>query len=428
MVYKKSLALLGGTPVIKTKFKKYSTLDSTDRMAVMRVLESGILSQFIGDAGDFFLGGPEVRNFENSFAKLLKVKNAVSVNSWTSGLWAAIGSLGLEPGSEVITSSWTMAATATTILHWNAIPVFADIDSKTFNLDIKSVESNITENTRAIVSPDIFGQSADIEALQKLCKKFNLFLVSDTAQSPLATRNGYFAGTASDIGGFSFNYHKHVHTGEGGMLVTNNSEIKDKLQLLRNHGEVALAKRLDKRKMYGIMGMNIRMGEIEAALGANQIRKLDRAILSRQDAAERFTAGIQNLEGLVTPYLDSGNDHVYYVYGIKIDPENLGVDRNMIIKALRAEGVDGLMVGYQNIHLLPLFREQLTFKNNSIPYSLLSRSRARELRIQKLPVAERLHNSNFIGLHWCAFELSNKEVDKLIEAFVKVWTNLSFLR
>jgi dTDP-4-amino-4,6-dideoxygalactose transaminase len=100
----------------------------------------------------------------------------------------------------------------------------------------------------------------------------------------------------------------------------------------------------------------------------------------------------------------------------------------MIINALRAEGVDGLMVGYQNIHLLPLFREQLTFKNNSIPYSLLSRSRARELRIQKLPVAERLHNSNFIGLHWCAFELSNKEVDKLIEAFVKVWTNLSFLR
>lgn len=428
MVGSKSLALFGGVPVITNSFKKYTTLDETDEAVVIKVFRSGNLSKFLGDAGDFFLGGPEVRNFEDSFSKLLNVKYAVSVNSWTSGLWAAIGSLELEPGSEVITSSWTMAATATTILHWNCAPVFADIDRRTFNLDVKSVEDNITTRTRAIVSPDIFGQSADIESLRNLCNQYNLSLVSDTAQAPMATRNGYFAGTASDVAGFSFNYHKHIHTGEGGMLVTNDLEILDRLQLLRNHGEVAISRRKSRDKKYGIMGMNMRLGEIEAALGTNQIQKLEKAVVSRRNAAKRFTTGIQNLHGLSTPHVDFGNDHVYYVYGMTIDHKVIEVDRDKIIDALRAEGVPGLIAGYQNLHKLPLFSEQLTYKNNALPYTLLPKNRAKELRNQKLPVAEQLHNLNFIGLNWCAFELANEEIDQLIEAFIKVWDNLRFLR
>ena len=424
----KALAIFGGVPSVKTPFKKYSSLDVSDEVEVLRVLKSGNLSQFIGDSGEFFLGGPEVQNFEKSFAELFQVNHAVSVNSWTSGLWAAMGALSIEPGSEVITSPWTMAATATTILHWNAVPVFADIEPTTFNLDVNSVESYITSRTRAIVSPDIFGQSADIESLQNVCKKHGLYLISDTAQSPLATRNGYFAGTSSDIGGFSFNYHKHIQTGEGGMLVSNNPELADRLQLLRNHGEVALAKRKTHPRMYGILGMNLRLGEIESALGTNQLKKLNHAVESRRRSADRLTAGIQNLSGLSVPYLEKGNSHVYYIYGITIDPKILGVSRENIIKALIAEGVPGLLSGYCNLHKLPLFSEQLTYKNNPLPYSLLPKKRSKELKMQKLAVAEELHNSTFIGIKWCEFEYSNYEVDELIEAFCKVWSNLELLR
>jgi dTDP-4-amino-4,6-dideoxygalactose transaminase len=428
MLSESSLAILGGVPVIQGPFSKYSTIDSSDIGKVMGVLTSGSLSQFIGDAGEYFLGGPEVRRFESAFSDLFQVQYSVSVNSWTSGLWAAVGALGLEPGSEVITSPWTMAATATTLLHWNLVPVFADIDYQTFNLDSKDVEAKITKRTRAIISPDIFGQSADIESLLQICKKYDLFLVSDTAQSPMAKRNGYFAGTASHIGGFSFNYHKHIHTGEGGMLITNDPEFADRLQLLRNHGEVAISRREQTNLVYGIMGMNMRLGEIESAIGTNQLTKLEGAINSRRNAANRFTAGLKDLPGLTVPFIDSGNDHVYYVYGMKIDNSVTGVSRKRIFDALVAEGVPSIMQGYQNLHMLPLFRKQLTYKNNNIPYSLISKKRARELRWQILPVAEQLHNESFIGINWCAHNYSNSEVDLLIRAFQKVWASLEKLR
>jgi perosamine synthetase len=428
MTHNRSLALFGGKPVIDSTFPKYSSISLSDHGEVLRVINSGLLSQFIGDAGEYFLGGPEVRRFESEFSNFFGVSHSVSVNSWTSGLWAAIGALGLEPGSEVITSPWTMAATATTLLHWNLVPVFADIDPLTFNLDPKDVEAKINPRTRAIISPDIFGQSADIESLLKLCEMNSLFLVSDTAQSPMAMRNGYFAGTSSHIAGFSFNYHKHIHTGEGGMLITNDPGLADRLQLLRNHGEVALSRRSKDSWMYGIMGMNMRLGEIEAAIGSNQLTKLEGAVNSRRSAANRFSEGIRDLNGLKIPYVASGNEHVYYVYGIVLNQLETGVHREKMIEALRAEGVPAVMPGYQNLHKLPLFQEQLTYKFNPLPYSLLTKKRARQLKEQVLPVAEELHSQSFIGINWCAHNYSDLEVDLLISAFRKIWKNLDELR
>lgn len=422
------LALRGGTPVIQSPFIGYSTIDHTDGLVVQRVINSGSLSQFIGDAGSYFLGGPEIRSFESNFAEKFHANHAVSINSWTSGLWVAIGALGLDPGSEVITSPWTMAATATTLLHWNVVPVFAEIDNRTFNLNPIDVEAKVTSRTRAIVCPDIFGQSADIEALLKTCSKYGLSLVSDSAQAPFATRNGYFAGTASHIGGYSFNYHKHIHTGEGGMLVTNDSSLADRMQLLRNHGEVVISRRPKEEHQYGILGMNMRLGEIEGAIGKNQLLKLDGAVASRQRAAERFSIGLSDLIGLTIPLIEPENTHVYYVFGMKLNLEEIGVSRVQIIDALKAEGVPGLMTGYQNLHKLPLFSEQLTYRNNPLPYSLLSPGRALELRNQILPVAENLHNDTFFGINWCAFALTDSEVDLLIGAFRKVWANLSSLK
>jgi perosamine synthetase len=422
------LAILGGKPVIQRDFVKYSSIDDSDSSEVQRVISSGSLSQFIGDAGQYFLGGPEIRSFEDNFAKKFKVKHSISVNSWTSGLWIAIGALELEPGTEVITSPWTMAATATTLLHWNVVPVFADIDRRTFNLDPIDVESKITSRTSAIVSPDIFGQSADIESLLKICSRHKLSLISDSAQAPYAVRNGYFAGTAAHIGGYSFNYHKHIQTGEGGMLVTGDSDLADRMQLLRNHGEVVISRRPKEEYQFGIMGMNMRLGEIEGAIGNNQLLKLDAAVASRQRAAERFTKGVHDLMGLETPFVEFVNTHVYYVYGMQLDLAKLGVRREKIIEALKAEGVPALMMGYQNLHNLPIFREQLTYRNNPLPYSLLSPKRATELRSQRLPVAEKSHNETFFGINWCAYSFSDEEVDLLIVAFRKVWENIGFLK
>lgn len=424
----KKLALLGGNPVINTPFEEYESLRDSDIAAALEVLNSKILSEYIGSSGNYFLGGRRVKGLESTWKQYFKVEYAVSINSWTSGLWIAIGALGLEPGSEVIVSSWTMAATATTILHWNLIPVFADIDIATFNLNPVDVEHRITNRTRAIVSPDIFGQSADIESLKKICERYDLKLISDTAQSPGAKRHGYFAGTASDIGGFSLNYHKHIHSGEGGVAVTNSPELALRMQLLRNHGEVVVGQNRELKDQFGIMGMNLRLGEIESAIAESQLTALTDAIESRRRGAQLLTSLISELPGIFVPEISPGNDHVYYVYGMRFDFHKLGINRATLVRALKAEGVPAMQEGYQNIHSLPLFSEQLTFRGNPLPYSLLPRKRRHELSKTVLPISEKLHQTDFVGINWCAKRYTDNEVQSLAEAFHKVWNNLNHLR
>lgn len=428
MVNKSELAIYGGQPVINKELLNYQAIDDSDIEAALNVLKSGNLSQFIGDLSPNFYGGDRVQEMEKAWAKYFNVDFAISCNSWTSGLWLSVGALEIDPGSEVIVSTWTMAATATTILHWNLIPVFADIDPETFNLDLQDVENKITSRTRAIVSPDIFGQSADIEGLRKLCLKHDLYLMSDTAQAPGATRNDYFAGTRSDIAGFSLNYHKHIHAGEGGVVVTNSSKLAERVQLLRNHGEVIIGKKLSDSPTYGILGMNMRMGEIEAAISKNQLGKLSSAISSRQKAANQFNNSLANFEGLQIPRIDVGNSHVYYVYGITLNTESLGISRQIIRDALAAEGVPALASGYQNIHTLPLFKKRLTYRNNPLPYSLISKKRSKEIANYRLGVAENLHQNNFLGINWCAKNLNTEDVNLISDAFEKVWSNLDVLR
>ena len=177
------------------------------------------LSQFLAAEPDFF-GGPKVNEFERACEAYFGVKHAITVNSWTSGLIAAVGAIGIEPGDEVIVSPWTMCASATAILHWNAIPVFADIEEQTFCLHPGSVEACITPQTRAIMAIDIFGQSADMKALRAIADKYNLKIISDTAQAPGARYGASFAGTLADVGGYSLNYHKHINTGEVSVTMT----------------------------------------------------------------------------------------------------------------------------------------------------------------------------------------------------------------
>ena len=167
----KKLALHGGEKTIKKTIARYNSIGLEEVEAVKSVVEDGVLSKYLGCWSDDFYGGSKVQKFERDCERYFEVKHAITVNSWTSGLVAAVGAIGVEPGDEIIVTPWTMCATATAILHWNAIPIFADIESETFCLDVVSVEANITSKTKAIMAVDIFGHSANMDALMSLAKK-----------------------------------------------------------------------------------------------------------------------------------------------------------------------------------------------------------------------------------------------------------------
>jgi len=423
----KKLALFGGRPVIDREFVKYQSIGEEEENAVLKVMRSGVLSAYIASPGEGFMGGKEVRSLEKEAQRYFGVRHAIVVNSWTSGLIAAIGAIGIEPGDEVITTPWTMSATATAILHWCGIPIFADIDRHTFNIDPKSVERNITPRTKAVIAVDIFGQSADVLRLRQICDKYNLMLISDTAQAPGAMVNNSFAGTLADIGGFSLNYHKHIHCGEGGILVTNNDKLADRLRLIRNHAEVVINDGSPEH-LSNMLGFNFRMGEIEASIARVQLSKLKSRISSRQEIAQKINSCLGELHGIKSPYIEDGNTHVYYVYGCIVDSEETGVHRDKIIEALRAEGVPGLSVGYQNIHLLPAYIQRVAYGTSGFPWT--SKYVDREVIYCKglCPIAEELHEQSFFGLNLCMFELNDEDVNQILESFRKVWNNLDQLR
>jgi dTDP-4-amino-4,6-dideoxygalactose transaminase len=419
------LALLGGTPVIQKEFKKYNPLGREELDAAKNVIDSGVLSQFLGCWHEDFYGGPKVQEFEMEAAKYFGVKHAVTVNSWTSGLVAAVGAIGIEPGDEVIVSPWTMSASATAILHWNGIPVFADIDIDTYNLCPDSILKNISPQTKAIMVVDIFGQSADMDLIMEIAKEYKLKVISDTAQAPGALYGDRYAGTCADVGGFSLNYHKHIHTGEGGILVTNDDDIAERLQLIRNHAEVVVE---DKgvTNLTNMVGHNFRLGEIECAMGIEQLKKLKGLVQSRQLLAETLTEGLKSLDGLKTPTQFNNRTHVYYVYAMQLDLEVLQVSRQKIVEALAAEGVI-VMPTYQNIHLIPLYQKKIAFGSKGFPWS--SEFCKREISYKKgiCPNAEYLNDNSYMGFGMCVYDLTLEDIKLIIKSFHKVWKNLDNL-
>lgn len=423
---KSQLALYGGAKTIEFSFQPYNSIGTEEVLAAKKVIESGVLSKFLGRWGSEFLGGPKVKEFERDCEHYFNVKHAITVNSWTSGLVTAVGALNIEPGDEIIVTPWTMCASASAILHWNAIPVFADIEADTFCLDPKSIEANITPFTKAIMSVDIGGHPADTDVINEIARKHNLRVISDTAQAPGALYKGKFAGTQTDIGGYSLNYHKHIHTGEGGILVTNDDLLADRMRLIRNHAEAAVGD-MGLDNISNMIGHNFRLGEIECAIGIEQLKKLSGFIKSRQRAASRLSDGLKDLKGLRTPLVKQECTHSYYMYFMLIDDVELGVTRNQIFDALVAEGVPGLSTTFANLHLLPMYQRKIAYGSGGFPWS--SNICRRDVSYSKgiCPVAESLHDRSYIGFQMCMHAMSDSEVDLMIEAFQKVWSNLDVL-
>ena len=419
------LALLGGPKTIGEPFRRYNPIGAEEARAAKEVIDGGILSQFIGAWHEDFLGGPKVRAFERAWQEHFGTRHAVSVNSCTSALSTAVGAIGIEPGDEVIVSPWTMSASATAILHWNAIPVFADIERETFNLDPKSVEANITPHTRAIVAVDIFGHSADMEAILAIAEHHRLKVISDSAQAPGARYHGRYAGTPAHIGCYSLNYHKHIHTGEGGVLVTDDERLADRACLIRNHAESVVGGK-GETDLANMIGYNYRLGEIEAAMGIEQLKKLEKLVGLRQRLAARLTQGLAELPGLRTPIVKPDCTHAYYVYAMVLDTERLGVSRDRIHQALVAEGVPNLGPRYVNVHRLPMYQRKIAHGGKGFPWTIARREV--DYRVGICPVAEELQDRSYLGYHICMDNLGDAEIDLVVAAFRKVWGQLEALR
>jgi dTDP-4-amino-4,6-dideoxygalactose transaminase len=253
-----------------------------------------------------------------------------------------------------------------------------------------------------------------------------LKVISDTAQAPGALYKGRFAGTRAHVGGYSLNYHKHIHTGEGGILVTDDDYIAERLQLIRNHAEVVVAGK-GITDIINMVGHNFRLGEIECAIGIEQLKKLDGFVRSRQMLAEALTEGLRGLPGLGVPVVKPDRTHVYYVYPMQLDLALLGISRDRICDALAAEGV-AISRSYQNIHLLPLYQRKIAFGSRGFPWTSDICHRDVDYSRGICPVAETLNDKSYIGFGMCVYDLDLEDIRQIAGAFHKVWANLDELR
>jgi perosamine synthetase len=417
------LAVRGGKPVLGAPPPLYNAMGPAEIAAAERVVRSGVLSGFVGAWGPDFHGGPEVRALEDEWARRFGVAKAVTMNSATSGLIAAMGAIGLSPGDEVILPPYTMSATAMAPLFYGGIPVFADVEPDTFCISPESVKACLTEKTRAIFAVNLFGHPAQLAALRKLADERGIWLVEDNAQGPLAREGARWAGTVGHIGVFSLNYHKHFHTGEGGVCVTDDAMLARKLGMIRNHGE-NVVEPLEMDDLTNMVGHNFRLGETAAAIGRVQLARSEEHVQLRERVAAKFTEVARDLEGITPPAVRAGCRHVYYVWAFKVDEKKLGVSRNVFAKALAAEGLP-VAEGYvRPLYRLPLFRKRRAFGRDGWPFTLTDRTYPDGL----CPVVERLHEKELMYVPVCSHDLGSNTVDRMLEALVKVHRHRAELR
>jgi dTDP-4-amino-4,6-dideoxygalactose transaminase len=416
------LAIHGGRPVLKRPLPAVHNISGREIAAVVKVLRRGPLSGFVGVPGPNFLGGPQIHAFESAFRARFQVKHAVSFNSATTALHGAIVALKIGPGDEVIVPAWTMSASPMSIIMNGAVPIFADIDERTFCIDPKSVRVRITKNTKAIMAVNLFGQMADYDELLKISQEHKLAIIEDNAQSPGATWRGRHAGTVGDIGVYSFNIHKTIQAGEGGVLVTNNGKYALRGQLCRNHGE-SVVEGLDGYDAGPIFGSNYRMTELTAAIADVQLARLDQFTRRRTDLADYLTKKLHSISGINTPYVGRDNTHVYYIYPMRIRAEELGLSRDALVSAMAAEGFP-MSRGYvKPLHLLPIFQTQKAFNDTSFPFKSNYYDGKPDYSLGSCPVAERLHDKEFTATTICQFPYTKRDIDHFVIALKKVLAN-----
>lgn len=357
------LAIHGGAKACEKPFP--SVGDASGRMIgdeekalVMEVLDSGALNRN---------NGTKVKDFEQGFASWYGVKDAVASSSGTSALHIAVGSLDLEPGDEVITSTITDMGSVIGILAQNLVPIFADVDIRTGCITAETIERVMSPRTRAIMPVHLFGQPSDMDPIMKLAKKHDLFVIEDASQAHGAVYNGRKVGTIGDVNAFSFQQSKQMTTGDGGMTISDNEKLATRARLFMDKAWP----RTSGSRGHAFLGYNYRMTELHGAVGIAQLGKLDEILRRRRSTAERLTAAIADIPGVKPPFLYDGITHSYWIYSFTIDEKRYGVTGRQVAKALGAEGAP-FNAGYipNPMFEYPVIKDRITFGTSQIPWTL----------------------------------------------------------
>lgn len=316
------------------------SIDEEDIEKVVKVLRS-----------DWITTGPKVQEFETSISKYVGSKFTTVVNSGTSALDLAVQSLNLKAKSEVITTPFSFMATANAIVYNDLVPVFADIQKETRNIDPDQIRAKITKKTKAIIYMDYAGQPCDIKEIREIADEYDLYLIEDACHAMGAEYNGKKVGTFADLTVFSFHPVKHITTGEGGAVTTDHQNLDETLKVLRNHG---IDKDLHKRQsqadyMYDMktLGRNYRLTDIQCALGISQLKKLDYYIEMRNKLVIFYSNKLKDLEFLDTPVVKPHIKHAWHIYTLLLDER---VKRDKFFQYMKKNNIG------VNVHYIPIYR------------------------------------------------------------------------
>lgn len=314
--------------------------------------------------------GPKVKEFETLFAEIHGVKHALAVSNCTTALHLALVALGVTEGDEVLVPAFTWVSTANAVMYCNATPIFVDVDPVTFNIDTTKIEEKITSKTKAIIPVHLFGLCADIDEIKRIAPQ--LKIVEDGACAAGAGLRGRFAGSLGDIGCFSFHPRKSVTTGEGGMLTTNNDQLADKLNMLRNHGaSISEEQRHKGPKPYvlpdfDLVGFNYRMTDLQGALGVVQLNKLDKFINERNKWAQYYHEEFSEVEWLRRPIYSPEFKHGWQSYVLFVDESKSPMKRNDLMEHLQQKGIS-TRPGTHAVHMLGFYKNRFNIKPEDYP-------------------------------------------------------------
>ncbi len=389
------LAINGGKP-IRDKLLPYGHqwIDEEDIKAVSEVMHSDWITQ-----------GPKVAEFEEEFARCVGAKYAVAVNSGTAALHATCFAAQIEKGDEAITTPITFVASANCVLYQGGTPVFADIDADTLNIDPVEIEKKITKKTKALIPIDFTGLPVDLEGIQKIAQENSLIIIEDASHALGATYKDRKIGSISDMTIFSFHPVKHITTGEGGMITTNNKEYYERLKLFRTHG---ITKEKDRLLNYEgpwyyemqELGYNYRLTDFQCALGLSQLKKMDRIIQRRREIVKKYNDEFKNIPEIKIPEINPVDSNpAWHIYMIQLNLEKLKVGRKEIFEALRAENI-GVNVHYIPVHLQPYYQNRFGYCCGDFPKAENYYS-----RVITLPIFPKM---------------SNKDIDDVVMAAKKV--------